>query len=85
MVGRLIVWVMLGLGALATAAAAGARQNAYHGPAVNVQEQVSSGGGGERVRDRLPFTGLDLALIVGASLLLILVGIGIRRLNSRQA
>ena len=38
-------------------------------------EQASTGG------DRLPFTGLDLAFVIGAGGMLLAMGVGIRRLS----
>ena len=69
--------------ALATASVAFAQTpGGYVGEGGEVQQQVSGQDAG--VLGQLPFTGLDLALIVGAGLLLILLGVGLRRLNSRQ-
>jgi hypothetical protein len=67
-----------------------ASQNGYSGPGGQVQAQVDdeanapvavaeSGGGGGG--GSLPFTGLDVALLAGAGLLLAGAGIGMRRLT----
>ena len=81
-------------------AQAGPAQDAYGDEGPQIQEQIdnsNSGGGGEEetvtpaaASDEggdLPFTGLDLALVVGAGGLLVAMGLGMRRLTrpSRQA
>lgn len=78
--------------ALVLAAGAGASDTAqlqtprgYQGPAGAVQQQVRAGVGESRTLGQLPFTGLDLALGVGAGLLLLLTGGAIRRLASKRA
>jgi hypothetical protein len=50
-----------------------------------VQQQVRAGAGESRTLGSLPFTGLDLALGVGAGLLLLLTGGAVRRLASKRA
>jgi hypothetical protein len=45
-------------------------------PVAAVTEDEGGGGGGE-----LPFTGLDLALVIGAGALLLGLGVGMRRLT----
>lgn len=57
----------------------------YQGPAGAVQQQVRAGVGESRTLGSLPFTGLDLALGVGAGLLLLLTGGAVRRLASKRA
>ena len=57
----------------------------YHGPAGAVQQQVRAGVGESRTLGSLPFTGLDLALGVGAGLLLLLTGGALRRLAAKRA
>jgi hypothetical protein len=51
-------------------------------PVAAAAEDQGGGGGGE-----LPFTGLDLALVIGAGALLLGLGVGMRRLTrpSREA
>jgi hypothetical protein len=75
---------------LATAAFGQSSVSGYNGQAGQVQSDVqgdtnaqpvvanSSGGGGG---GSLPFTGLDVALLVGAGGLLIVAGLGMRRLT----
>jgi hypothetical protein len=69
--------------------------NGYSEPAGSVQEQLGSGGNdGHRVsastvsRDdsgsKLPFTGLDIALVVAAGGVLLAMGLGIRRLSRAE-
>ena len=81
--------LVLGLVLAAPAFAQTAGQDGYNDTARQVQAQVddestapvavtgSSGGGG----GSLPFTGLDVALIAGAGMLLAAVGFGLQRLT----
>jgi hypothetical protein len=75
--------------ALALAVGAGAQTlqtpRGYQGPAGAVQQQVRAGVGESKTLGSLPFTGLDLALGVGAGLLLLLTGGAIRRLATKRA
>ena len=86
------------IGAIAAAAVAGLALSAgagaqaqlqaprgYQGPAGAVQQQVRAGVGESRTLGQLPFTGLDLALGVGAGLLLVLTGGALRRLATKRA
>jgi hypothetical protein len=82
------------ISALALTAGAGAQAQSqlqtpqgYQGPAGAVQQQVRAGAGlnESRTLGSLPFTGLDLALGVGAGLLLLLTGGAMRRLASKRA
>jgi hypothetical protein len=80
------------LSALVLTASAGAEPSAplqtpsaYQGPAGAVQQQVRSGAGESQTLGQLPFTGLDLALAVGAGLLLVLTGGAVRRLATKRA
>jgi hypothetical protein len=67
-----------------SALAAGNQKPAgYQGNGGNVQEQVK--GAGANTLGALPFTGLDLALIVGGGLVLVIAGISIRRVAGRKA
>ncbi len=80
--------LVLGLVLAAPAFAQTAGQDGYNDTARQVQAQVdddstapvavtgSNGGGGS-----LPFTGLDVALIAGAGMLLAAVGFGLQRLT----
>ena len=71
-------------------------QKGYSKPGGIVQTQVDNGGGGnnpggststpeattpERASGKLPFTGLDLVLVVAAGGLLLGLGLGMRRLS----
>ena len=71
-------------------------QQGYSVPGGRVETQIENGGGGnnpgdvvstpERVTEakksgKLPFTGLDLVLVVGAGGLLVGLGLGMRRLS----
>jgi hypothetical protein len=53
----------------------------YGGGAGGIQSDVEGGGGG----GSLPFTGLDLGLLIGGGLLLLAVGFGLRRLSRGNA
>ena len=57
----------------------------YGGGGGNVQEDVVSGGGVETVAGPLPFTGVDLAVMVGAAIVLIAVGLTVRRAARARA
>ena len=57
----------------------------YQGPAGAVQQQVRAGIGQSQTLGSLPFTGLDLALGVGAGLLLLLTGVALRRRATKRA
>ncbi|MCA1681247.1 MAG: hypothetical protein LC777_21045 [Actinobacteria bacterium] len=83
---------------MAAPAAAQASQNAYSTPAGEVQVDVSAShtaptthasnhGPGDRARltsaAQLPFTGLDVGLMLAVGAMLLLVGVGISRLSRR--
>jgi hypothetical protein len=79
-----IFFVML-VGVLVLAAgsfAANSKPPAYRGNAGNVQNDVQ---GATNTLGSLPFTGLDLALIVGGGLVLVLAGVSLRRVASRRS
>jgi hypothetical protein len=82
---RLKIVFAVVIGALVVAggsfAAQAAKPPAYNGNAGNVQEQVK---GASNTLGSLPFTGLDLALIVGGGLLLVLAGVSLRRVAARR-
>ena len=70
-------------------------QKGYSEPAGSVQQQLGSGGNdGHRVaastvsktdsNSTLPFTGLDIALVVAAGGVLLAMGLGIRRLSRTE-
>lgn len=83
MVRKISIALAAVLVALITATVALAQSGPYAGEAGDVQERVSGRAGGGL--GQLPFTGLDLAFIVGAGLLLVVVGVTLRRLNRRAA
>lgn len=75
--------------AASPAAAQSAPPQAYSTPAGQVQSDVSTGNDGQADRPRqvskaaashLPFTGLDLGLLLGVGLGLVLIGAGLSRL-----
>ena len=82
---KAIVGVSAVLGALASTASAyagnGASMSGYHGNGGHVQDAVQSHGtlAATAQSGTLPFTGLSLGLIVGAALLLVAVGVVMRR------
>jgi hypothetical protein len=79
---RLKIVFTVAIGALVvTGASLAAKPPAYRGNAGNVQEQVK---GASNTLGSLPFTGLDLALIVGGGLLLVLAGVSLRRVAARR-
>jgi hypothetical protein len=76
-----------------------AAQNGYSEPAGSVQQQLGGGGdenhkvqvsnvskdgGGGSSDSKLPFTGLDIALVVAAGGVLLAMGLGIRRLSRAE-
>ena len=72
-----------------------AAQNGYSEPAGSVQQQLGSGSDdGRKVaastvtkddsNGQLPFTGLDIALVVAAGGVLLAMGLGIRRLSRTE-
>jgi hypothetical protein len=81
--------VAVAVTALALTSGAGAAKlqtpRGYQGPAGAVQQQVRAGVGESKTLGSLPFTGLDLALGVGAGLLLLLTGGALRRLATKRA
>jgi hypothetical protein len=77
--------LVLAAGAVAAAQAPLQRPAGYQGPAGAVQGQVRTGVAESRTLGSLPFTGLDLALGVGAGLLLLLSGGAVRRLAAKRA
>jgi hypothetical protein len=80
----------------APAYAQSAAQNGYSEPAGSVQQQLgSSSDDGRKVAtstvtdndtssSKLPFTGLDIALVVAAGGVLLAMGLGIRRLSRTE-
>lgn len=79
---KIVVMVLGGLMLLSLQGLAFAQAptgQAYGGVGPEVDEQVGVAAGDVVVRDVLPFTGLDLALAVGAGLVLLSVGVVMRR------
>lgn len=67
-------------------AAGGSAGDGYSGNGGNVQNEVSQGVGGVHSAagsGALPFTGLDLALLVVGGISLLVVGAGLRRASKR--
>lgn len=83
-VRKMIVLGVASLGALIVSAVASAQAvpDPYQGAGGEAQQDVASGGAD--TLGSLPFTGLDLALIVGAGLLLLIVGFSLRRFAARR-
>jgi hypothetical protein len=82
---RIKILCAVAIGALALTAGSLAANNkppAYQGNAGNVQQEVK---GATNTLGSLPFTGLDLALIVGGGLVLVIAGVSIRRVANRRA
>jgi hypothetical protein len=81
---RSIVFGVASLSALLVSSAVALAQvpGAYQGEGGEAQQDVASGGAD--TLGGLPFTGLDLALIVGAGLLLLIVGFSLRRFAARR-
>jgi hypothetical protein len=82
---RMKIVCVVVVGALAFAAGSLAAPNqkppTYRGNAGNVQQEVK---GDTNTLGSLPFTGLDLALIVGGGLVLVIAGVSIRRVANRR-
>jgi hypothetical protein len=82
--GMLLSGVLAGL-VLAAGALAAGLPPAYQGEGPLVQQQVGGTEGASNTLGQLPFTGLDLALIVGGGLLLVIAGVSIRRAVKRTS
>ena len=64
-------------------AAGGSAGQGYGGAGGNVQNEVGSAAGTAGAGGSLPFTGLDLALLVLGGMTLLVVGAGLRRAAKR--
>jgi len=82
---RFQIFSLMVFGSLLLASSAlASKPPAYQGNAGAVQQQVS-GAHASNTLGQLPFTGLDLALIVGGGLLLVIAGVSLRRVSNRRA
>lgn len=85
---RCLMVVVFAVLALAPTAlgAGGSASGGYGGGGGNVQNEVSQGAAGAVAsQGSLPFTGLDLALLVVGGVSLLVVGAGLRRAAKRSA
>lgn len=80
----LMVTLLAALAAAPTALAVGSAGTSYGGGG-GVQNEVSSGVQGATAGGALPFTGLDLALLVIGGIALLVVGMVLRRAVRRSA
>jgi hypothetical protein len=82
LITSLVVACALGL-ALCGTALAQSSVDGYNEPGGQIQTQIggSGGSGSNASGGSLPFTGLDVALLVGAGGLLLVAGFGMRRLT----
>jgi len=74
--------------ALAAGASGAKKPPAYRGTGPSIQSQVQAGVHGKnavKTVGALPFTGLDLAFVVGGGLVLLLAGGTLRRVSRRKA
>lgn len=60
-------------------------QSGYGGTGGNIQGGVQGGAGGGTGSGSLPFTGLDLLLLVGAGVLLLAAGLTMRRVGRARS
>jgi len=60
-------------------------QSGYGGTGGNIQGGVEGGTGGGTASGSLPFTGLDLMLLVGAGVLLLAAGLTLRRVGRARS
>jgi len=77
--------LVMGLVAAPSALAAGSAVDTYSGTGGASLAGVSSGASGGTATDpgSLPFTGLDVGLLIGGGLLLVLIGVGMARVARR--
>jgi LPXTG-motif cell wall-anchored protein len=80
--GKLLVFTLFAaMAAASSALAAGPAQTSYGGSAGNVQGSLA----GSTSQGQLPFTGANIAAIAIAGLLLVVVGMLLRRTRSHSA
>jgi hypothetical protein len=80
------VCALLVLAPAALGASGGSAGTGYGGDAGNVQNEVNQGAvHAVAAKGTLPFTGLDLALLVVGGLSLVVVGAGLRRASRRPS
>lgn len=80
------VCALLVLAPTALGASGGSAGTGYGGDAGNVQSEVNQGAvNAAAEKGTLPFTGLDLALLVVGGLSLVVVGAGLRRASRRPS
>ena len=82
------VTALLVVFALAAGASGAKKPSAYRGTGPSIQGQVQAGVRGNnavKTVGALPFTGLDLAFVVGGGLVLLLAGGTLRRVSRRKA
>ena len=81
----LVAFAFLVLAPAALAAGSGSAGSGYGGNAGGVQNEVNQGAvNAAASKGSLPFTGLDLAMLVVGGLSLVVVGAGLRRASRRQ-
>ena len=80
---------LLGIAATALLVTAGAwaanPPPGHEGSGPNIEQQVSGQTDAANTLGQLPFTGVDLALIVAAGLLLIVAGFSMRRVSTARS
>ena len=80
------VCALLALTPTALAASGGSAGDGYGGNAGDVQQEVNQGAlPASAAKGSLPFTGLDLALLVVGGVALLIVGAGLRRAANRPS
>jgi hypothetical protein len=81
----LVVAACTTLLAAPSALAAGGAAGQTYGGSGGVQNEVSQGAAGVASGSSLPFTGLDLALLIVGGIALLVIGAGLRRAARRSA
>lgn len=81
MINKLFVGLLAAaLVAPAALAGSGSSLSTYGSPGAKVQERIDT-----KTTGTLPFTGIDIAVLVAAGLLVLAIGIGFRRLGRDRA